>query len=241
MPIAIVYEDEYIVAVNKPAGLLVHSPSKKSSEETVVTWIEERYPEIGKVGEPFVLPDGAIINRPGIVHRLDKDTSGILLIAKTQDAYLALKKQFQEREIEKEYRAIVYGNVSKKEGVIDTPIARSKRDYRRRKVGVDGREAKTLYRTLGTSEAYSYMALFPKTGRTHQLRVHLKSIEHPILCDPLYAPRRECPGEMGRLALHALGLSLTHPNGTRMRLEAPLPEEFARFVHAQFPGLQSRG
>ncbi|MBI4120905.1 MAG: RluA family pseudouridine synthase [Parcubacteria group bacterium] len=239
MEIPIVYEDEHLLAVNKPAGLLVHPSSGKGVGETVISWIEKHYPGLKDVGEPLTLSDGTVVSRPGIVHRLDKDTSGILLIAKSQKTYLELKRQFQEREVEKEYRAVVYGTMEHKEGVIDAPIARDKKDYRRRKVAVGGREAKTLYTTLATTDAYSYVSLFPKTGRTHQLRVHLKSIDHPVVCDPLYAPRRECPAEVGRLALHAFGLSITHPDGTRMRLEAPLPGELERFIQSQFPRLQS--
>ena len=130
MNISIIYEDKNIVAINKPSGLVVHSDGK-TEEPTVVDWVLKNYPETKDVGEPLVLNDGKEIKRPGIVHRLDRDTSGILLIAKNQESFLHLKKQFQNRTIQKTYRAIVYGRVKNDEGVIDRPIGRSKKDFRR--------------------------------------------------------------------------------------------------------------
>lgn len=238
---AIVYEDDNILAVNKPAGLVVH-PDGRTQVPTLTEWLVARYPSLQNVGEPLVLASGASIPRPGIVHRLDKDTSGIMLVAKNGGAYAFLKKQFQERRIMKEYRAVVYGRVKERDGVIDAPLGRTAGDIRFRAVsiGVRGneRDAITRFRTLAADEAYSYLAVFPQTGRTHQIRVHMKSFGHPVVCDPLYAPRRPCPPVPGRLALHAFALTVATPAGATVRLEAPLADDLAQFVAATFPGLR---
>ena len=236
MEIKILYEDEYILALNKPSGLLVHSDGR-SKEPTLVDWINENYPDLKEVGEDQILQNGEIIKRPGIVHRLDKDTSGVIIVAKTKEAHQFLKKQFKDRKAEKIYNALVWGNFSpdKIEGIIDKPIGKSGNDFRKWSAehGAKGelREAITKYKVLSQNNDFAYLEVRPKTGRTHQIRVHLKSISHPVVCDKLYAPSKICDGSglclgFSRLALHALSIKLELPNGTHITIESPLPEEF---------------
>jgi len=235
MDILIVYEDENIIAVNKPAGLTVH-PDGKRAKPTLVDWISEKHPEMKSVGESS--------DRPGIVHRLDKETSGILLLAKNQETFLFLKKQFQEQEVKKTYKAIVYGVLKEGKGIIDMPIARSAKDFRQKsaqgRMRGKARRAITEYEVLAKGSEYSFVEVYPKTGRTHQIRVHFKSIGHPIVCDSLYAPKRECPKELGRLALHAFALEFKTPQGTMLRLEAPLPDDIKQTIAVLFPELREK-
>lgn len=229
--IPIIYEDADMIAINKPAGIAVH-PDGRSEETTISDWVSETRPEIFGVGEPIRIVSGEDIPKHGIVHRLDRDTSGVLVIAKTQPAFEFLKKQFQERHTEKTYCAIVYGNMRERDGVIAAPIGKSRSDFRRWSAerGARGklRDAFTAYAVENTTPAYSSVTLFPKTGRTHQLRVHLKSIGHPVLCDKLYAPKRVCAGGMKRHALHAASITLSAPSGVLLTLQSPLPPDFER-------------
>ncbi|MAG12726.1 RNA pseudouridine synthase [bacterium] len=240
--ISIIYEDEDIVAVNKPSGIAVHGDGM-SKELTVADWILARYPDINEVGESVQLSNvkcqmSNVILRPGIVHRLDKDTSGVMVVAKNQKTFLSLKKQFQDRGVQKEYRAIVYGVPKEKKGVIDLPIGRSAKDFRTKSTTPNARgemrESVTEYNVLSAGKDFSSVAVFPHTGRTHQIRVHLKSIGHPVVCDKLYAPKRKCPEETGRLALHAHILTVKSPEGALLHFEAPLPEDFKRMLTALF-------
>jgi 23S rRNA pseudouridine1911/1915/1917 synthase len=228
-----IYEDNDVLVLNKPAGLMVHSDGR-STEKTLTDLILEHYPTLVSVGEPWTASDGTVIPRPGIVHRLDRDTSGVLVVAKTQDAYGFLKKQFQEREIKKVYNAFVYGNIKEDEGVIDKPIAKSKKDFRMwsAQPGARGkeREAVTEFTVLQRGKDVVFLELRPKTGRTHQLRVHMKAIHHPIVCDSLYAPNRPCLLGFGRVALHARQITFTLPNGEEKTYEAPYPEDFQKAV-----------
>lgn len=237
--IKIIYDDKDILAIDKPAGYLSHS-DEKSGGPDVANWFAKNYPKSKNVGEE---------GRPGVVHRLDKDTSGVMLLAKTGDSYRYLKAQFEGREISKTYLAITHGVVKDDQGMIDRPIGRSSHDARLRRTGNDAdgvqRNALTYYKVLerfplghGVSKSqtqtlrvqvgYTYLEVHPKSGRTHQVRVHLKSIGKPILCDMLYAPGKECLPEMGRQALHAVAVELVLPNGDKKRLEAQLPEDFLR-------------
>ena len=227
--ISVLYEDSHLLAVNKPSGLMVHGDAR-TSEPTLTDWLLEKYPKIASVGEPMTLQDGTKIERPGIVHRLDKETSGVLLVAKTPEAFAHLKKQFQDRKTSKTYHAFVYGVVKEDRGVINRPIGKSKNDPRlwSAQRGARGtmRDAVTEYRVLRRGTDASYLEIFPKTGRTHQIRVHLKAVNHPVVCDRLYAPKREPLLGFNRLALHALRLSFTDVDGTERTVEAPLPEDF---------------
>jgi len=229
MNIPIIYEDENILTINKPSGLLVHGDARPNGP-TLVDWIKENRPEIIGTGENIILANGDVIERPGIVHRLDKDTSGVLLVAKNHDTFLFLKEQFKDREVEKTYTAFVYGKVKETEGVIDRPIGRSASDFRKWSAqrGARGelREAITEYKVIKATDEWSFLELRPKTGRTHQIRVHLKAVHHPIVCDKLYAPNHECLLGFKRTALHARLISIELPDGHRKTFEAEYPEDF---------------
>ena len=233
--IPILYEDDEVLVVSKPAGLVVHHDGK-TKELSLSDWVEKNYPELVGVGEPLTLFSGKKIHKPGIVHRLDRNTSGVLIIAKTPESFNNLKKQFQERSIEKTYRAIVWGSVKKERGIIDRPIGRSRSDFRKKSAeyGARGelRPAVTEYNVLGRSKEFSYLEVYPKTGRTHQIRVHLKAEGHPVVCDKLYAPRKECPEEFSRIALHAYAIVFSLQNGTRIRVEAPVPPDMEHALAA---------
>lgn len=236
MNIEILYEDDTVVVINKPEGLMVHNTGH-TEEPTVADWFIGQYPDAKGVGEPQLSQKGMPLERSGIVHRLDKETSGVMLLCKTQEAFVHLKKQFHDRLVRKEYRAFVYGVVREKWGTIEKPIGRSTRDFRLRSAqhGARGllRPSTTLWECIGSgrfeNEAFSYMKLMPKTGRTHQLRVHLQAIGRPIVGDLLYA-KAEMPksNNLGftRLALHAHILELELPNGELKRFIAPVPASF---------------
>lgn len=227
----ILFEDKDILVINKPSGLLVHTDGR-SKEPTLADWVLENYPDTKEVGEVQVLQTGEEIKRPGIVHRLDRETSGVMLVAKTQEMFLSLKEQFQNQEISKEYRAFVVGTVKEDLFTIDRPIGRSSSDFRMWSAqrGAKGklREAVTDIRVIERLLGMTYVSAFPKTGRTHQIRVHLKAIHHPILCDSLYGFKdTPCPPELGRIALHSFAVTFTHLSGKGKRFEAPIPEGFA--------------
>ncbi len=235
MNISIIYEDDSVIVVNKPAGLIVHGDGR-TKEDTLVDWILEKYPVMKGVGEPLVLTSGDTIDRPGIVHRIDRDTSGILVLAKTQDSFYFLKEQFKNRSVKKEYRAFVYGCVKKDKEIIDRQIGKSSKDFRlwSAQRGARGklREAITEYSVLQRSKEFSYLSVFLKTGRTHQIRVHFKAINHPVVSDKLYAPKREQGLGFSRLALHSFRIELELPNIGRKSFEAPMPTDFNTAVES---------
>lgn len=240
MNISIIYEDDEALVINKPAGLVVHGDGR-TNEPTLVDWVRAHYPKIAMedVGESIHLTEGGEIKKPGIVHRIDRDTSGVLLIAKTHASFENLKAQFQARTIKKTYRAIVHGVFREPQGTINKPIGRSRSDFRKwsAEYGARGelREAVTEYRVLGVGEVdsvrLSYVEVFPRTGRTHQIRVHMKAVGHPLLCDALYAPKHPPALDLERVALHAFSISWRSLGGTEKHAEAPLPEDF-RFALA---------
>jgi len=218
----VIFEDETILAVDKPAGLVVNRSDTTQKVPTLQEWLEKH----------LKLVDLGIGGRAGIVHRLDKDTSGIIVVAKTQTAFDCLQRQFKERQVEKRYLALAHGKIEPPSGVIKASVSRS--PFNRKKFGVflGGREAETEYRVLknyntGKLETFSLVELKPKTGRTHQIRVHLKYIGHPVVGDEVYAgrktyqaDRRWCP----RQFLHAASLNLSHPQtGKEVGLTSPLP------------------
>jgi len=227
----IIHIDSQFFIVNKPYGLLVH-PDGHSDEKTLVDFLVEEFPDIVGVGESMKLKDGTVIGRPGIVHRLDKDTSGILVVARTQEMFMHLKEQFQNHTIAKEYHAFVHGIVKKDAGTVDAPIARSPRDFRRYSAGRgkrgQERHAVTHYRTRYRllDDFVSYIVLLPETGRTHQLRVHMQYLQHPILGDTLYAPDRQPLLGFKRQALHARAIDFDILSGERIHFEAPFPRDF---------------
>jgi len=237
MQIKILYEDVHIIVIDKPQGVMVHSDGK-TKEETITDWILQKFPEIQGVGENIFFGEKEI-QRPGIVHRLDKETSGVLLIMKTQEAYDFFKEQFMTHQIQKTYIAIVSGDIKNEKGKIDKPIGRSPSDFRRRLAGRGAkgelRQAMTEYKVIKrfedrTGNKFTYLEVYPKTGRTHQIRVHMKYLSYPILCDSLYAPKNYCPIEIGRLALHARAIQFEKMNGEIIKIESSVPEEFSNFA-----------
>jgi len=235
MNIPILYEDDEVLAINKPAGLVVHSDGR-TKEETLVDWVHAHCPQIAldEVGESIMLTGGGEIKKPGIVHRIDRETSGVLLIAKTHESFQNLKSQFQTRTIKKNYKALVYGVFKEPKGTINRPIGRSTSDFRKwsAEYGARGelRESVTDYQVLGEGEVgtqkISYLDVFPHTGRTHQIRVHLKAVGHPIVCDKLYAPKMPYVLGLDRVALHAGSIVFKTLKGEEVRVEAPLPADF---------------
>jgi len=241
MEFTILYEDDTVVAVAKPAGIMTH-PDGHTTDETVSDWFAKRYPASKDVGEMQRLPNGTEIARPGVVHRLDRETSGILILAKTQEAHAHFKAVFQNREAKKTYLAIVYGVPKERKGTIEFSIGRSRKDFRLRSAQPKAkgtlREALTRYEVVDEIGTYSLMKLMPETGRTHQIRVHLKAIHHPVVCDPLYAPNQKCDLGISRLGLHAYELDIALPSGERKVFTAPIPDDlkeaFAKFKNTEY-------
>ena len=236
----VLYEDSDVLVVDKPSGLAVHGRGADSSG-TLVAWLLDYAPEARDVGEPRIGSNGQVIERSGIVHRLDRETSGVMILAKNQSAFDQLKQQFRARLVKKLYRAIAYGRMKESWGTIARPIGRSAKDFRRRSAerGAKGtiRDAVTDWECLGTGEyegqVFSYLTLRPQTGRMHQLRVHLKAISHPIVGDVLYAGKRlklSNNAGLNRLALHAHELELQLPKGAHRRFVAPLAAELITAV-----------
>lgn len=227
----ILYEDNDIAAINKPSGLVVHGDGK-STEKTLVDWVLKKFPDIEEVGEFIEITEDDYIDRPGIVHRLDKDTSGVMLVAKTMRGFYTLKEQFQNREIKKIYHAFIYGKPKHERGLIDKPIGRSQHDIRMwsSERGARGpkREALTRYVVKESGQGVSFVQIMPETGRTHQIRVHFKSIRHPLVSDSLYASTE--PQKLGftRTALHARSIEFTNCEDKRVHVEAPYPEDFEK-------------
>jgi len=216
IPIEVLYEDADIAVVNKPQGMVTH-PAAGSPDGTLVNALLARVSDLSGI-------NGEI--RPGIVHRLDKDTSGVLVIAKNDAAHLSLSKQISEKTALRYYYALLVGKLASDEGIVDKPIARSKKDRKKMAVDEGGRKAVTLYRVIERFPGYTLVECELRTGRTHQIRVHMKSIGHPVVGDPVYG--KESPlAPQGQL-LHAHKLVLTHPTtGERMTFEAPINEVFA--------------
>jgi len=238
MDIQIIFENDDVLVINKPAGVMVH-PDGHSKEVTIADWFLGRVPEAQGVGESQTSPKGEVLERSGIVHRLDKETSGVMVLAKHQDAFEHLKAQFHDRLVHKEYRAFVYGPIRERWGTIHRPIGRSSKDFRLRSAqhGAKGalREATTEWECILTGsyegESFSYMKMIPKTGRTHQIRVHLMAIGKPIVGDVLYAqPEMKNSNNLDfdRMALHAHVLKIVLPGGEEESLVAPLPVSFER-------------
>lgn len=225
-PIDIIYSDEDVIVLNKPPMTSVHG-GETVSGSTIVDFLIEKFPEIKTVGDDPKL-------RPGIVHRLDKDTSGVMVIARNQKSFEILKGLFQKRLIEKTYQAVICGKLKQSSGVIDLPIGRIKKNPLKRGIeerpgGIRGaREAVTEYKVLKSGKNYSLVELKPKTGRMHQLRVHMAALHHPIACDTVYGGKKVCcPGEAKRQMLHAASLSFSFSSGKRFFFEADPPEDFA--------------
>ena len=233
MEIPILYEDDDLLAVNKPSGLVIHTDGR-TPEYSLVDWIKMKYPKSENIGEPLKISTGELIKRWGIVHRIDRETSGVVLIAKNQQTYDFLKKQFLDREIEKAYHAVVHGDVRYDEGIINLPMGRNKSDFRKRATGKmvrgEEKEAVTHYTTLARKDKVSLIEANPRTGRTHQLRVHFADMGHTIVGDRLYSVPRKSPINIGRLALHAYSIEFTLPDGKFIKIVAPYPADFEQVV-----------
>ena len=235
----IIFQDENMIVVDKPAGLQVH-PSTKNESNTLVHGLLYKFPEIGNVGD-------APETRPGIVHRLDRGTSGVLIVARNQKTFLSLKQKFKNREMKKKYWAVTYG-APEKSGIIDAPLARAA--HYKKQIVASGktktkiRAAVTEFITLEKSEKYALLEVSPRTGRTHQIRVHLTSIGHPIVGDEKYAQKKFSNEETApRLFLHALTLEFEH-DGQKYKFASPAPADFQDFLEKNglWPkGLTKRG
>ena len=212
--VKIIFEDDDVAVVNKPSGMIVY-PDGKHEYPALSAWLQKKY---GEGGFHFV-------------HRIDRETSGVLVVAKTQEAHAFLKEQFQDREVKKVYRAFVHGALKEERGTIERAIgsARGGRGPRSatRPHGVQ-REASTTWRRIANGAGSAYIEAFPKTGRTHQIRVHCAAIQHPIIADVLYGPGRPALLGFKRLALHALSVTITLPSGKEKTFAAPLPPDFLK-------------
>ncbi len=285
MDISILFEDDNYIIFNKPSGLVVHPDGRQKAASdlkeaaapfTLADWLVENRPDMKNVGEPLEVSSANAssgdekggaektekavktekILRPGIVHRLDKDTSGTIAVAKNQKAFDDLKKKFQDREVDKKYHTFVYGNLPEDDATINRPIGRSKSDFRlwsaQRGARGEMRDAITNYRVMkrGSDDSaehalavvgrhgqdtgetkpqpVTFVEVEPKTGRTHQIRVHFKSIHHPVIADILYAPKMPMLLGFERLALHSISIAFTGIDGKKIRATAPYPADFER-------------
>ena len=217
IPLEVLYEDADLAVVIKPRGMVVH-PAAGHPDGTLVNALLARLDSLSGIGGEL---------RPGIVHRLDKDTSGLMLVAKNDEAQTALSRMLKDREIEKHYRALAEGRFKEPEGEIDLPIDRSKKDRKKMAADPDGRPAVTRWKVMAEGRECTLLDVRILTGRTHQIRVHLKSIHHPVCGDPLYGFERGA--KVPCLMLHAYSLSFRHPRtNEEMSFQAPLPEDFLK-------------
>ena len=244
----ILFEDSDALVINKPTGLMVHEGKSKiknqkskierkdnTEESTLVDWLIKKYPDIKDVGEvPALDATRSTLHapRPGIVHRLDRETSGAMVIAKNQETYLYLKRQFQDREVKKKYHAFVTGEMKSERGTIDKPIGRSPRDFRQWSAGRGAkgelRDAVTWFRVVARGKGCSFVEAQPRTGRTHQIRAHFKAIGHPVIGDKLYAPKEANALGFSRTALHARSLAFKLRGGKEISVTAPYPPDFKK-------------
>jgi len=221
VPFEILYEDEDLAVIYKPAGIVVH-PAPGHLDDTLVHGLLLKLRSLSGVGGEL---------RPGIVHRLDKDTSGVMLVAKNDFAHKKLTQDFKERKVEKEYLAIVYGRLTQKEGTLDFPIGRHPVQRKKMAVVKEGRQALTKYQVLKLFKKATLVLAKPLTGRTHQLRVHFSHIGHPILGDPIYGGLKPDVPRAERLMLHAYRISFEHPRtGAHLTFAKDPPEDFERYL-----------
>jgi len=224
IPLDLLYEDRDLLVVNKPSGLVVH-PGAGRRRGTLVNALLHHVAGLSAVGG---------VERPGIVHRLDRETSGCLVVAKTDLAHQRLSRQFEARQVKKTYLALVHGSVKATEGRITLPVGRDQRE--RKRMGVrtrKGRETETVFRVVRSAPEWSLVEVMPTTGRTHQIRVHLAAMGHPVVGDKLYGGRgeRKSPWKAGRHLLHAWKLVFTHPRtGALVESTAPLPHDFGKIL-----------
>ena len=223
IPLEILFEDEDLAVVVKPRGMVVH-PAAGHEDGTLVNALLGNLDELGGIGGE---------KRPGIVHRLDKDTSGVMMVAKNDETQTELSRMLKDREIEKHYLALVEGVMKEPEGTIDAPIGRSKKDRKKMAVDPEGRPAVTEWKVIAEGRGCTLLDVHILTGRTHQIRVHMRSIHHPVCGDPLYGSEKGA--KVPCLMLHARSLSFAHPRTHEKKtFQAPLPGDFLK-------GLQSNG
>ena len=221
VPVTVTYEDEHLLVVDKPSGVAVH-PGPGHRDDTLVNGLLARYPQIAEVGPP---------DRPGVVHRLDLDTSGLLIFALTPEAYTELGKAMRAREIRRTYTALVHGNIQPPQGTVDAPIGRDPSNRTRQAIVDSGRAARTHYKLVETVNRSSLLEVELETGRMHQIRVHMAAIGFPVLGDRTYnkisyGGTSPAVSGLSRQFLHASRLRFTHPmNGKEMNVESPLPSE----------------
>lgn len=230
LPLNIVYEDKWLAVINKPRGMVVH-PAPGNPSGTLVNALMYHIKDLSGI-------NGVV--RPGIVHRIDKDTTGLLVVAKNDAAHLRLAEEIQQRQAHRTYLALVYGNIRQDQGSVDAPIGRHKKDRKKMAVVPDGRSAITHYKVLRRyGGRYTLVKADLETGRTHQIRVHFAHMGHSVVADPVYSAGRDTFGVSGQL-LHAYCLKLIHPaTGEPMSFYAALPEDFLQVLHKlhrQFPG-----
>lgn len=236
MDIPILYEDDQMFVVNKPAGIVVNR-AESVKGETVQAWAEKKF-KIQNV--KFKIEERDFFSRAGIVHRIDKETSGILLIAKTPNVFAELQRQFKERIVKKTYLAIVHGKLVPDVGEIRAPVGRLPWNTERFGIVPGGKEAVTRYKAVScqlsavSKERLTLVELYPETGRTHQIRVHMKYINHPIVGDYLYAGRKTSRDDRtwaSRVMLHAWKIECTHPtSGNQLAFEAPIPDDMKSII-----------
>lgn len=222
IPLDIVYEDEHLLVIDKPKGMVVH-PAAGHWENTLVNALLYHYPEnLSTIGGD---------DRPGIVHRIDKDTSGLLLAAKTNEAHVKLAEQMQKHEVTRKYQAVVYGNIKEEKGTVCLPIGRHPVDRKKMStISNHGKEACTHYDVIARYTGFTHLMAKLETGRTHQIRVHMAAIGHPVAGDPVYGPKKVIAGLNGQ-CLHAYCLEFKHPmTGLQMSFSSPLPEYFIKFL-----------
>jgi 23S rRNA pseudouridine1911/1915/1917 synthase len=222
LPIEVLYEDDHVVVVNKERGMVVH-PAAGTPDGTLVNALLHHVDDLEGIGDE---------KRPGIVHRLDKNTSGVMIVAKTQEAHQRMVDMFQNRKIQKEYIAVVTGKMKGREGVINLPIGRDPKDRKKMAVVPDGKKALTRWKQKKAFKNYTVVSAFPETGRTHQIRVHFKYLNHPVLGDPEYAPDIKPPADIKGQALHAYKLQLEHPiTGETLVFTAPIPQDMEDLIN----------
>lgn len=223
IPLEIVYEDDDLMVINKPRGMVVH-PAPGHTSGTLVNAV------LSHAGESLSSINGVL--RPGIVHRIDKDTSGLILVCKNDFSHKALAKQLEEHSITRRYHAICSGRLKEEQGTVSAPIGRDEKNRKQQAINYKhGKEAITHYRLLENLQNASLLECRLKTGRTHQIRVHMKSIGHPLLGDPLYGPKKNLYAIKGQ-ALHAMVLGFVHPRSEEyMEFSADYPEDFQKLLN----------
>lgn len=223
----IIYEDKDLIVINKPAGLAVHAGGSIKEGEALTAWLVKKFPEIKNIGDDPAL-------RPGIVHRLDKETSGVMVVARNQESFEILKQLFKTRQVEKRYIVLVQGVVAEKSGVIKLSIGMLRgngvKRTTREKFGKEMKDAITEFRVLERFQNATLVEARPKTGRMHQIRAHFAALHHSVVGDRLYGKNGVKPEGPGRQFLHAGSLSFSYPGGRRFVFEAALPQDLKSFL-----------